>query len=222
MKKKIETKKKFTNFQTKYGKTLKISTAIQRTMQRKHLNLNQISGRNYPSAHTKPSSFKNNYFLSNHCWRLYNKVKKTSENNDESNGKLYHLHCHTTNGICHQVMEINICSGPPKNCAFAWKRKLRQYRISNVIFESDENEEIILPTTEREFSVKSQRFSSENFNLSSSVNNNNFITLQEGVLANYNCEEEKLLNFDSLQPAETEFTFVCLDVGEGGKFDCII
>ena len=193
-------------------------------MQRKHLNLNQISGRNYPSIHAKPSSFKNNYFLTNHCWRLYNKVKKTSETNDESNANLYHLHCHTTNGICHQVVEVNICSGPPKNCAFAWKRKLRQYRTSNVIFENDENEEIILPTTEREFSVKSQRFSLENSNLSSRrLNNNNFITLQDsGVLANYDCEKEKLLNFDSLQPAKTEFTFVSLHMGEGGKLSCII
>lgn len=212
LKKKI-LKKNF-KFSNKIWQNIKISHLNHQTMQRKHMNSNQISGRNsLASHHIKQSSCKNNCFLTTHCWRLGGKTKKISDNGDP-NFKLYHLHCHTTNGICHQVVEVNICSGPLKNCAFAWKRKLRQYRTSHVIFTRDENEEIILPSTEREFSIKSQRLKNSK---SIRVINNNSIEVHEATLLDYDCKEEKQLKFVGFEPALTEPIFVCLEMGEGGK-----
>lgn len=165
----------------------------------------------------KPNSPLNNKFLKKSSSIRYLKIP-SKFNNEVTNPEeenlpqnYYNINCCLRQGVLQQVEEICFSTGH-KNCAFAWKRKFRQkcqFKFSSH-FLRNENE-FVLPTTEREFKVKSfkceikQKTCLPPPSLPEELNcliNNNFMTSKELSLFNeiQDEKEEVLLNLNKPTP----------------------
>ncbi|XP_046812254.1 COP1-interactive protein 1 isoform X2 [Lucilia cuprina] len=145
----------------------------------------------------------------------------------------YNVIWNTRNGVVYQVEKISSSSGTRKNCAFAWKRKLRQRSQRNFSYNFHENE-YALPTTERVFTTKSRIYYSDvkkcqkPLDLLSCLINNNFMTSKESHTLTKTKDAEVLLSLNITTPDKEhkskcpnekqhwiQFNTFCSDLGEG-------